>query len=159
MIARLAASARQGPSALVIGLSIFVLCLVWGSTWLVIREGLADVTPQQAAVLMVLFQARRPLTARELAEHQGVSQPTVGRFIKALEQQGWVTRDADPNDEPRDPIFYRLDFRVEKKWRFARTGWVSLVIEMVNATLNREVVGGAALSPVSIPSIGVEGGF
>lgn len=65
---------------------------------LFVREGLADVTPQQSAVLMVLFQARRPLTARELAEHQGVSQPTVGRFVKALEQQGWVTREADPND-------------------------------------------------------------
>jgi len=62
------------------------------------REGLADVTPQQAAVLMVLFQARRPLTARDLAEHQGLSQPTVGRFVKALAEQGWVTREADPAD-------------------------------------------------------------
>ncbi|MEM9455233.1 MAG: MarR family transcriptional regulator [Myxococcota bacterium] len=62
------------------------------------REGLADITPQQAAVLMVLFQARRPLTARELAEHQGLSQPTVGRFVRALSEQGWVTRQADPDD-------------------------------------------------------------
>lgn len=62
------------------------------------REGLADITPQQAAVLMVLFQARRPLTARELAEHQGLSQPTMGRFVRALTEQGWVTRQVDPDD-------------------------------------------------------------
>lgn len=65
---------------------------------LFVREGLQDVTPQQAAVLMVLFQARRPLTARELAQHQGLSQPTVGRFVRALEDTGWVTRQADPAD-------------------------------------------------------------
>ncbi len=62
------------------------------------REGLCDVTPAQAALLMVLFQARRPLTARELAEHQGLSQPTIGRFVRALQTQGWVTREADPDD-------------------------------------------------------------
>ncbi|MCA9709578.1 MAG: MarR family transcriptional regulator, partial [Myxococcales bacterium] len=65
---------------------------------LFVREGLADVTPQQAAVLMELFQARQPLTARELARRQALSQPTVGRFVRALEEQGWVTREADPAD-------------------------------------------------------------
>lgn len=62
------------------------------------REGLSDVTPQQAAILMVLFEARRPLTARELAEHQGLSQPTIGRFVRALEERDWVTREGDPDD-------------------------------------------------------------
>lgn len=62
------------------------------------REGLADVTPPQAALLMVLFEARRPLTARELAAHQSLSQPTIGRFVRALQEQGWVTREADPDD-------------------------------------------------------------
>lgn len=62
------------------------------------REGLEGITPAQAALLMVLFQARRPLTARELAEHQGLSQPTIGRFVKALQAEGWVSREADPAD-------------------------------------------------------------
>ncbi|MCH9685847.1 MAG: MarR family transcriptional regulator [Deltaproteobacteria bacterium] len=62
------------------------------------REGLADITPAQASLLMVLFQARRPLTARELAEHQALSQPTVGRLVHALQAQGWVTRAASPDD-------------------------------------------------------------
>lgn len=62
------------------------------------REGLSDITPPQSALLMVLFQARRPLTARELADHQGVTQPTIGRLVRALQEQGWVTRDSDPDD-------------------------------------------------------------
>lgn len=64
-----------------------------------------------------------------------------------------------PSDPPRDPTFYRLDFRVEKKWRFASTGWISFVIEMVNATLNTETINGNEVGPVTIPSIGAEGGF
>ena len=64
-----------------------------------------------------------------------------------------------PSDPERDPVFYRIDFRVEKRWRFLDTAWVSLVLEMVNATLNTEVLNGNEIGPVSIPSIGVEGGF
>ncbi|MEX1367675.1 MAG: MarR family transcriptional regulator [Nannocystaceae bacterium] len=60
------------------------------------QQGLADITPAQAALLMVLFEARRPLTARELAEHQGLSQPTIGRFVRALLTQGWVSGVVDP---------------------------------------------------------------
>ncbi len=62
------------------------------------EHGLADVTPAQANVLMVLFQERRPLTARHLAERMAISQPTVGRFIHALERQGWIDRRPDPDD-------------------------------------------------------------
>lgn len=64
-----------------------------------------------------------------------------------------------PSDPPRDPVFYRLDFRLEKKWRIADTGWISFVIEMLNATLNTETINGNEVGPVSIPSLGVEGGF
>jgi len=62
------------------------------------EEGLIDVTPAQGGALMILFQARGPLTARELADRMGLSQPTVGRFVKALHSAGWVSRKADPND-------------------------------------------------------------
>jgi hypothetical protein len=64
-----------------------------------------------------------------------------------------------PSDPPRDPVFYRLDFRVEKKWHVRDAGWVSFIIEMLNATLNTETINGNEVGPVSIPSIGVEGGF
>lgn len=65
---------------------------------LLAEHGLDDVTPAQANVLMVLFQERRPLTARQLAERLGISQPTVGRFIHALDRGGWVERRPDPDD-------------------------------------------------------------
>lgn len=60
-------------------------------------EGL-DVTPAQANVLMILIAARRPLTARLLADDMQLSQVTVGRFLKALERGGWVSRERDPAD-------------------------------------------------------------
>lgn len=70
----------------------------------------------------------------------------------------------------RLPPFYRLDVRLEKRWPFGSAGafW-ALVFEVLNTTLNREVVArdcGAdgdcsdeAIGPVVIPSIGVEGRF
>ncbi len=64
-----------------------------------------------------------------------------------------------PSDPPRDPVFYRVDVRLEKKWRIFDTAWISAVLEMVNATLNTETINGNEIGPVSIPSIGVEGGF
>jgi hypothetical protein len=65
----------------------------------------------------------------------------------------------DRSNPERDPVFYRLDFRVEKKWRLFGTAWLSVVLEMVNATLNTETINGNEIGPVSIPSFGLEGGF
>lgn len=61
-------------------------------------EGLTDITPAQADALMVLFQRRAPLTARQLAAELGLSEVTVGRFLKAMEANGWVARTPDPRD-------------------------------------------------------------
>ncbi len=58
-----------------------------------------DVTPQQSRVLMVLFEARAPLTARELAGRMGLAEPTMARFVKSLEAGGWLTRARDPGDQ------------------------------------------------------------
>ncbi len=59
----------------------------------------------------------------------------------------------------RAPGFYRIDLRVEKRWNFKRTGWLSLVLEMLNATFHKETVANTEIGPVTIPSIGVEAGF
>jgi len=79
----------------------------------------------------------------------------------------------------RTPAFFRLDLRVEKRWTIGKRGWVSFVVEGLNATLSREVNGyrcGTAIAapgaprpvpgcservvgPIAVPSIGVEGGF
>jgi hypothetical protein len=59
----------------------------------------------------------------------------------------------------RDPAFYRVDLRLEKRWNLKKTMWISFVAEMLNATLNKETVQSQRVGPVAIPSVGVEGGF
>lgn len=63
--------------------------------------------------------------------------------------------------------FFRFDWRAEKRWRVGR-GWLSLVLEMQNSMLAKETLqeqcGRAGcepvrIGPVTIPSIGLEGGF
>ena len=65
---------------------------------LLAEQDLREVTPAQAGALMVLFQAKRPLRARELAGLLVLSEVTVGRFVHALHEAGWVRRDPDPAD-------------------------------------------------------------
>jgi TonB family protein len=62
-------------------------------------------------------------------------------------------------DVTREPGFYRLDLRIEKRWPITQRAWISLVAEMLNATFHKETIGDTAIGPVTIPSIGVEGGF
>jgi hypothetical protein len=67
------------------------------------------------------------------------------------------------------PAFYRLDVRLEKRWTFAGSRWITASIECFNATNNAEPIS-ASYSPASglgidtqppviLPSIGVEAGF
>lgn len=60
--------------------------------------GIGDLTPTQANVLVVLFHRKRPIHGRELAATLGVSEVTVARFLKALEQSEWVARTPHPED-------------------------------------------------------------
>ncbi len=57
----------------------------------------------------------------------------------------------------REPAFYRLDIRFEKRWWLSERAWLAFVVEMLNATLNKEVVAGQEIGPLSIPNIGLEG--
>jgi hypothetical protein len=71
----------------------------------------------------------------------------------------------------RTPAFGRFDARAEKRWSIASgRGWISLVLEAQNAFGAKETVQEQCLSqttpcpstqlgPVTIPSIGLEGGF
>lgn len=65
----------------------------------------------------------------------------------------------DRASPPRDPAFYRIDWRLEKRWKLSGTRWVSFVAEFLNATLHKETISGQAFGPVAIPSLGLEGGF
>lgn len=62
------------------------------------QEKLRDVTPAQANAMMILFQEKAPMTARNLARQMNLSEVTVGRFVRSLESAGWVEREADPMD-------------------------------------------------------------
>lgn len=62
---------------------------------------LVPITPAQANALMVLMNAREPLTSAELARALGLSEVTVGRFVKALLEGEWVAREKDPEDGRR----------------------------------------------------------
>jgi len=87
-----------------------------------------------------------------------------GRFMiytgaPIVRRQGGLNP-APPSLTPdRDPAFYRLDVRLEKRWQLTENTWLSFVAEMLNATLNKETVSGIQIGPVSIPSLGLEGGF
>jgi TonB family protein len=59
----------------------------------------------------------------------------------------------------RDPSFYRLDLRLEKRWNLTKTAWLAFVAEVLNTTLHTEVLQGQTIGPVTIPSIGLEGAF
>ena len=59
----------------------------------------------------------------------------------------------------RNPPFYRVDVRLEKRWSFGDARWISFVAECMNVTLSKETFGNQEIGPITIPSIGVEGGF
>lgn len=103
-----------------------------------------------SAVAVDLGRGWKTGTRFSLYSGPPILQPPVGAI---------VSPNFRPSDPPRDPAFYRLDFRVEKRWRIADTGFISFVIEMVNATLNTETINGNEVGPVTIPSLGVEGGI
>lgn len=69
----------------------------------------------------------------------------------------------------RHPAFYRIDVRLEKRWPIGRTGWLSVVLEVLNTTLSKEILStncqpdgscnDESLGPITLPSLGLEGGF
>ena len=69
-----------------------------------------------------------------------------------------------PRHPERSPGFYRIDIRLEKKWRVGKRGWMAGVLEVLNTTLNKETFASSTgtseeIGPVTIPSLGLEGGF
>jgi len=76
----------------------------------------------------------------------------------------------NPTDSStRLPPFFRIDARLEKRWQLGQTTWISVVAEWMNATLSKEAIGtnctlnggcqSQTVGPITIPSLGVEGGF
>jgi TonB-dependent receptor-like protein len=69
---------------------------------------------------------------------------------------------------PRTTPFYRIDLRTEKRFLLGERRYLSLVFELVNATLNREVLSASCsayvckqrrVGPITIPNLAIEAGF
>jgi hypothetical protein len=70
---------------------------------------------------------------------------------------------------PRTPPFWRIDFKLQKRWYIKRPdAWWGIALEVLNTTLNKEQLDGSCnafsckfeeIGPVTIPSIGAEGAF
>jgi len=65
-------------------------------TRLLIKESNSEITRTEGGVLFTLSRGPRRIT--ELAEVEGLAQPTVTLLVKKLEQQGWVKRDSTAAD-------------------------------------------------------------
>ena len=92
-----------------------------------------------------------------------------GRWLFYSGLPAHVAYVAASKSPPRTPPFWRLDFKVQKRWYIERPNvWWGLVLEVLNTTLNTEVLNGDCnafackfdrIGPVTIPSIGAEGAF
>ena len=61
------------------------------------REAHSDLTPSQMSALATIDRLG-PLTLGALAEHEGVAPPSITKIIAVLEDNGLVSRTADPAD-------------------------------------------------------------
>ena len=64
------------PSSVVLVSSVALLCLVWGSTWIVIQQGLEDLPPfTSAGVRFAIAALGMSVVARRLAAREGGTSP------------------------------------------------------------------------------------
>ena len=71
----------------------------------------------------------------------------------------------------RLPDFWRIDVRLEKRWRLGKRGQIAVVLEGLNITFNKEAISAQCVAdprthatqctpqyigPVSVPSLGLE---
>lgn len=73
-----------------------------------------------------------------------------------------------PRHPQRLPPFFRLDVRLEKRWKLGKRGYWAFVLEILNASLSREANSDTCedqecrvekFGPVTIPTVGVEAFF
>lgn len=65
-------------------------------TRLVIREARGDISRTEGGILRTLAAGSRRIT--ELADLEGLAQPTMTVLVKRLEERGWVRRGRDADD-------------------------------------------------------------
>jgi drug/metabolite transporter (DMT)-like permease len=72
----------RAPSKAVINLSLALLCLLWGSTWIVIKAGLRDLPPfTSGAARFVVAGAAMSVLAATLGRREGGARPPMWLWI------------------------------------------------------------------------------
>ncbi|HEY6462115.1 MAG TPA: TonB-dependent receptor, partial [Polyangiaceae bacterium] len=85
---------------------------------------------------------------------------------------------APPYNDQRTRPFYRVDVRLEKRWRFLKDGYIAFIAEVQNVTLSKEETSygldcmgtqngttqttqckPSTVGPLTLPSVGVEASF
>lgn len=112
---------------------------------------------------------RRHVLNVALALDLGANWRLGSRFVTYSGVPAQVAYVAALDNPPRSPWYYRVDWRLEKRWHLSETGaWVAAIAEVVNTTLNRESVTSSCyaygcrnttIGPVTIPSLGLEASF
>lgn len=111
-----------------------------------------------------------PFDRMYVAQMGGVAD--LGRNWRAssrfLTYGGWPVADADaPTASGRLPAFWRLDARIEKRWLYGKSRYLAFVIEGLNVTGTKEIIGrncsapgdctNQSIGPIVVPSLGLEG--
>jgi hypothetical protein len=112
---------------------------------------------------------RRHVLNVALALDLGANWRLGSRFVTYSGVPAQVAYVAALDDPPRSPWYYRVDWRLEKRWHLGDKGaWLAAIAEVVNTTLNRESVTSSCyaygcrnttIGPVTIPSLGLEASF
>ncbi len=95
--------------------------------------------------------------------------PDVGTFVLSAKSPSYAFAPGAVAQH-RLPDFYRLDFRLDKRWDLGGSRWLTLAAEFFDATLTKEAVDfqcnittnvctAQNVGPIALPSIGLEGGF
>ena len=69
-----------------------------------------------------------------------------------------IPRHALEQSSPGPGLLPRRSSRRER-WSLGGSRWISAVAEGLNVTVQREVISGEQVGPITIPSVGIEGGF
>lgn len=112
---------------------------------------------------------RRHVLNVALALDLGANWRLGSRFVTYSGIPAQVAYVAALKNPPRAPWYYRVDWRLEKRWLLGERGaWLAAIAEVVNTTLNRETITSScyafgcestAIGPVTIPSLGLEASF
>src|SRR3954452_11284860 len=98
-----------------------------------LRHHNVDLTASQASALATISR-RGPLTVGELAKAEHVSSPMVTKIAKGLEEDGLVTRTADPTDKrvTNLAITKEGERRLERS-RSRKNAWLARKLQALSA--------------------------